>query len=384
MSAPRPFRCEIPAARIIDLHERIDRARWPDQINDDAWSYGTELNYLRELVQYWRRDFRWSQAQTELNGFDHFLLDIDGLDLHFIHQRSPHASATPLLITHGWPGSIVEFLDLIPRLTEPEKFGGRPENAFHVVAPSLPGYGFSPGAREPGMHVQKVAERQIRLMAELGYTSYIAQGGDWGSAISLAVAALDPEHCEAVHVNLLMLPPPRDVANPMSLATAQERVLLERTARHQREGSAYMKLQMTKPQSLGYGLYDSPIGLCAWITEKFHDWSDCGGDIRNAVSWDRLLTNISLYWFTNSIVSSLRLYKETLGHSGATKPLAQPRVPFGMAVYPQDIYHVPRAWAERAFNVRHWFEASRGGHFAAMEQPQIFAEDLWRFKQVCS
>jgi pimeloyl-ACP methyl ester carboxylesterase len=383
MNAPRPFRCEIPAAHISDLHDRIDRARWPDQINDDAWSYGTELNYLRELVQYWRHEFRWSQAQAELNAFDHFLLDIDGLDIHFIHQRSPHAGATPLLITHGWPGSIVEFLDLIPRLTQPEKFGGRPEDAFHVVAPSLPGYGFSPAAREPGMHVQKVAERQIRLMAELGYGSYIAQGGDWGSPISLAVAALDPEHCKAVHVNLLGLPPPKDVADPMSLVTAQERVLLERTARHQREGSAYMNLQMTKPQSLGYGLYDSPIGLCAWITEKFRDWSDCGGDIRNAVSWDRLLTNISLYWFTNSIVSSLRLYKETFGSSGPN-PLSQPRVPLGMAVYPQDIYHAPRAWAERAYNVQHWFVAERGGHFAAMEQPQIFAEDLWRFKRVCS
>ena len=167
-NAPRPFRCDIPANAIADLHERIDRARWPDQMNDEAWSHGTELNYLRELVQYWRKDFQWSQAQAEINEFDHFLLDIGGLDVHFIHQRSPHASATPLLITHGWPGSIVEFLDLIPRLTQPEKFGAQPEDAFHVVAPSLPGYGFSPGAREPGMHVQKIAERQVRLMATWG------------------------------------------------------------------------------------------------------------------------------------------------------------------------------------------------------------------------
>ena len=383
MNRQRTFRCEVPAHAVADLHERIDRARWPDQINDDAWSYGTELNYLRELVDHWRHGFDWSRAQADINQFSHFLIDIDGLDIHFIHQRSPHANATPLLITHGWPGSVVEFMELIPRLTEPERFGGRAEDAFHVIAPSLPGYGFSPAAREPGMHVYKVAERHVRLMAELGYTNYIAQGGDWGSGITLATAAIDPQHCRAIHLNLIMLSPPKDVPEPLALATPDERKLLERAAWHQREGSAYTKLQCTKPQSLGYGLHDSPVALCAWIAEKFHDWSDCRGDIRNAISWDRLLTNISLYWFTNSIVSSLRLYKETQVARGLG-PAQQPvKVPFGMAVYPYDIYHAPRAWVERKFDVRHWFVAENGGHFAAMEQPQTFAEDLWRFKQAC-
>ena len=256
-------------------------------------------------------------------------------------------------------------------------------DAFHVIAPSLPGYGFSPGAREPGMHIRRVAERHVQLMAELGYSSYVAQGGDWGSGITLGTAAIDPQHCRAIHLNLIVMPPPKDVPEPLALATQEERMLLERATRHQREGSAYMKLQCTKPQSLGYALHDSPVGLCAWITEKFHDWSDCRGDIRNAISWDRLLTNISLYWFTNSIVSSLRLYKETQVARGLDASQEQSRYRSAVAVYPFDIYHSPRAWVERKFDVRRWFIADRGGHFAAMEQPQIFAEDLWRFKRVC-
>lgn len=211
----------------------------------------------------------------------------------------------------------------------------------------------------------------------------LAQGGDWGTGITLATAAIDPQHCRAAHLNLIMMSP-KDVPNALALATPQERELLERAARHQREGTAYMKLQSTKPQSLGYGLYDSPVALCAWIAEKFHDWSDCRGDIRNAISWDRLLTNISLYWFTNSIVSSLRLYKETqLARDLSSAQSALP-TPLCVAVYPHDIYHAPRAWVERSFNVCHWFVAEQGGHFAAMKQPQIFAEDLWRFKRVCS
>jgi len=382
MLSSRSFHCDVPAAAIQDLHERIDRARWPDQINDAEWSYGTDLGYLRELVKYWRHEFDWRQAEREINSFDQYLLDIDGLDLHFIHQRSPHPQATPLLITHGWPGSIVEFFDLIPRLTQPEKFGGVVEDAFHVVAPSLQGYGFSPPARAPGMHTDKITQRHIRLMAALGYNSYIAQGGDWGSSITLATGALDPEHCRAIHLNLMMMGRPKDVADPQALVTPNERKLLERDQRHQREGTAYMYLQNTKPQSLGYGLHDSPIGLCAWITEKFHDWSDCRGDIRTVISWDRLLTNISLYWFTNSIVSSARLYRETaLAWQRGEIKRREVRVPLGMAVYPGDIYHAPRAWVERSFDVRHWFEAERGGHFAAMEQPQTFAQDLWQFKR---
>ncbi|HSW20289.1 MAG TPA: epoxide hydrolase, partial [Ramlibacter sp.] len=348
MAAPRTFRCSITDSAIKDLHERIDRARWPDQIEHAGWSYGTELHALRELVSYWRHQFDWRLAEAFINQFDQSLLDIDGLDLHFIHQRSSHDSATPLLMTHGWPGSVVEFLDVIPRLTQPERFGGRAEDAFHVVCPSLPGYGFSAAATEPGMHTAKVAERHARLMAEMGYESYIAQGGDWGSGISLQTAALDPRHCRAVHLNLLTMGPPKDVADAQALVTPAERVLLDHAARHQQEGSAYMLLQSTKPQSLGYGLHDSPIGLCAWIAEKFQSWSDCQGDIRNAVSWDKLLTNISLYWFTGTITSSLRLYRETaVAHAAGLIPRLPVSVPLGMAVYPRDIYHVPRAWVER-------------------------------------
>jgi microsomal epoxide hydrolase len=381
-SLPRKFRVAVPDESIADLHARLDRARWPDQLEGVGWDDGTELASLRGLVDHWRHAHDWRAAEAQINAFDQFLLEIDGLDLHFLHQRSPHDGAVPLILTHGWPGSIVEFIDLIPRLVRPELFGGRPEDAFHVVCPSLPGYGWSAPARRRGMHIGEVARRHAALMAALGYDAYIAQGGDWGSGVSLQTAAVDPEHCRAVHVNLLALRPPKSVADPQALITADEQPLLQRAAAHQRDGTAYMLVNNTRPQSLGYALQDSPVGLCAWIAEKFQAWSDGGGDPCGAVSRDRLLTNVSLYWYSGSIVSSLRLYRETyLAQQARLLAPLPAAVPLGVAVYPHDIYHAPRAWAQRQLNVVHWFRAERGGHFAAMEQPQVFAEDLWRFKQ---
>lgn len=377
MTDVKPFHIAVPDSEVKDLHYRLDHTRWPDQLNDDDWSYGTELSYLRELVKYWRNEFDWRQQETLLNSFDQFTVDIDGLRTHFIHQRSPHADATPLIINHGWPGSIVEFLDLIPRLIEPEKFGGRVEDAFHVVAPSLPGYGFSDAARSPGMNTRAIARRHQTLMAVLGYDSYVAQGGDWGSMVTRHLAETDSEHCRAIHLNLVVALP-EDDKNPMQGVSEEEQAFLAEDSRFRKDEMAYFKIQATKPQTLGYALQDSPVGLCAWLTEKFRTWTDCDGEIRNAISWDTLLTNISLYWFSNSITSSVRLYREHMQHP---EPQNKISVPTGAAVYRRELVRPPRAWVEASYNLIHWHQAERGGHFAAMEQPQAFAEDLWRFKQ---
>jgi epoxide hydrolase len=385
--SPTRFHLAINDDAIAGLHGRLDNSRWPDQVNDERWSYGMELNYLRELVRYWRNDFDWRKAEACINGFDQFLLNIDGLDIHFIHQRSPHQNATPLLMTHGWPGSIVEFLEVIPMLTEPERFGGRSEDAFHVICPSLPGYGCSPAANTSGMHPGLIAQRQTKLMQTLGYERYLAQGGDWGSPITQLTAISDPQHCRAIHLNLATAVPPKEVADPMALVKEHERPWLESNVRHQKQGTGYYSIQTTRPQTLAYALTDSPVGLCAWIAEKFYYWSDCerdgNRDIRNAISWDALLTNISLYWYTNTIAASIRLYRErsiVLDSGAVTTPLVVP-VPVGITVYPGEIFKTPHAWAEHQFNLIHWHEAAIGGHFAAMEQPALFAADLRVFKQ---
>ena len=378
---PRPFQYTVPEADLTDLRHRLARTRFPDELNDESWAWGTSLPYLRELLTYWATTFDWRAAEDRLFAHPHFQIDIDGLDLHFLHARSPHPNATPLIITHGWPGSVFEFLDLIPLLTEPEKFGGRPVDAFHVVAPSLPGYGFSAAATVPGMNQREVARRHTRLMAALGYGRYVAQGGDWGSFVSHHTAALDPVHCLGLHMNLLMPIPPPGMANPMALVLPHEQRYLASTQAYRDQGSGYFQQQRTKPQTLAYGLVDSPAGWCAWVTEKFHGWTDCQGEIRNAVSWDALLANISLYWFTNTIASASRFYKEySLAEQRGEGQPGPVTVPTGVAQYPFDLAGCPRAWAEKIFPLVHWYEAPRGGHFAALEQPALFARDLWEFK----
>lgn len=383
MPQARPFRIDVPQQAIQDLHARLAQCRWPDQVDDAGWRYGIEKTYLQELVQYWRDDFDWRRAEASINRFDQFLLEIDGLDLHFIHQRSPHPDATPLVITHGWPGSIVEFLELIPRLTEPERFGGRVEDAFHVICPSLPGFGYSPASPKPGMHVRVIAARHHKLMQALGYREYVAQGGDWGAPITRSMPDLAPLHCRAIHTNYVSADPPPGVADPSADLSDQERLALQEFQAVRADGFGYYHIQSTRPQTLAYGLNDSPLGLCAWIAEKFHAWSDCGGDIRNAISWDTLLTNISLYWYTGTIGSSIRLYRENAlaMASGAEPKIARTEVPTGAAIYPREMWRPPKSWVARQYQLVHWYEAERGGHFAAMEQPELFARDLWRFKQ---
>lgn len=378
----RPFTHHVPDTAIADLHARLDATRWPaDDVNDDAWSWGIPLPAIREICAYWRGEFDWRAAEARLFAHPHFLIDIDGLDLHFIHARSPHENAQPLVITHGWPGSQFEFLSLIPRLTHPEKFGGAASDAFHVVAPSLQGYGFSPAARQPGMSQKVVGERHARLMAALGYDRYIAQGGDWGSRVSQYTAAVDPAHCIGLHLNMLQPLPPKDVADPMALVAEHEKIYLEHTETYRTQGAGYNEQQSTKPQTLAYGLTDSPAGWCAWVAEKFRAWTDCHGEIRNAVSYDDMLANISLYWFTNTIASASRFYRERAQLQAREGNPPRVTVPTGVAMYPADLTGCPRAWAERAFPIVHWFEAPRGGHFAALEQPQMFAQDIRKFRQ---
>ena len=382
----RPFRLEVTDAAIEDLHARIERARWPDEINDAHWTYGVRRDYLRALVEHWRGSFDWRAAQVQINALPQFMTGIDGLDLHFLHCRSPHAGATPLIITHGWPGSIVEFLDLIPRLTHPEQFGGSVEDAFHVVAPSLQGFGASPPATSPGLSPAVIARRHAVLMERLGYDCYLAQGGDWGSLVAHHLAALDRAHCRGLHLNLVVPTPPRDVPDPSVLVREHEKAWLAKTAQHVQQGTGYFHIQRTRSQTLAYALVDSPIGWCAWVTEKFHGWTDCERDgvrdPRHAVSWDRMLTNISLYWYTGTIASSIRLYQEhALAESRAAERPGKVEVPTGVAVYPAEIFRCPRAWAEDRYPIVHWYEAPRGGHFAAMEQPELFAADLRAFRR---
>jgi pimeloyl-ACP methyl ester carboxylesterase len=370
--AIEPFRIHVDDSALDDLRGRLGRTRFPDRIDDTGWEYGIPVDYLRELVEYWRTDYDWHAQETRLNELPHYRTRIDDQSIHFVHARSPHADAFPLLMTHGWPGSIVEFLDVIPRLTEPEAFGGSAGDAFHVIAPSLPGYGFSEPTRTRGWDVARIARAFADLMERLGYARYGAQGGDWGAQVATRIGALDPQHCAAIHLNMPIAERP---AEPVEL-NDEEKGDLAAMSFFQREESGYAIEQGTKPQTLGVALNDSPAGLLAWIVEKFRAWSDCDGDPEKAFSRDQLLTNVMLYWTTQTITSSARLYRETRTAAETPEYVA---VPTGVARYPKEVLRFPRAWVERRYNVTYWADMPRGGHFAAMEQPALFAADVRNF-----
>jgi epoxide hydrolase len=370
------FHIRVDDSTLEDLRLRLSMTRFPDQIDGTGWEYGTPIAYVRELVRYWRDEYDWRAQEAQLNELDHFRTRIDGQQIHFVHARSRHADALPLLIVHGWPGSVVEFLDVIPRLTDPEAHGARAEDAFHVVAPSLPGYGFSEPPRAPGWDIRRVAHAFVELMERLGYPRYGAQGGDWGAQIVTRLAALDPEHCAALHLNMPIASAP---AEPLPV-TEEEQAGLAAMAAFQRDEGAYAQLQGTKPDTLSMALNDSPAGLLSWIVEKFRTWSDCDGDPENCFTRDQLITNVMLYWVTETFASSARLYWETM-HSGALKdPPKFVTVPTGVARYPKEVVlRFPRSWVEQRYNVTHWAVMPRGGHFAAMEQPELFVDDLRTF-----
>ena len=368
-----PFRIDIPQADLDDLRDRLARTRWPDQLPGAGWDYGIPLEYVRELASYWRDGYDWRVHEARLNSFDQFTTTIDGARVHFLHVRSAAPDAMPLIITHGWPGSIVEFMNIIGPLTDPGAYGGDPRDAFHLVIPSIPGYGFSGPTRDRGWDVRRIARAWAALMERLGYQRYGAQGGDWGSVISRELGLTAPGQVAGVHLNMLLTRMPDDPGELTEEETRRRQVLREFRA----TGSGYSAIQSTRPQTLAYGLTDSPAGQLAWITEKFGEWTD-NGLPDEAVDRDQLLTNVTLYWLTGTAGSSARLYYET-GRSRSWGPRAVSAVPTGVAVFPREIAPPIRRFAELSDNIVHWSEFDRGGHFAAMEVPGLLVGDVREF-----
>ena len=364
--APRPFRLQIPEAALRELKERLARTRWPDEPPLEPWSTGTSLAYAKELCDYWRTRFDWRAWEAKLNAFPQFKLTLQGIELHFIHARSGNPQALPLLISHGWPGSVFEFHKLIPLLAED----------FHVVAPSLPGYGlsFKPGQRRFG--VEDIAQCFAELMQQLGYARFGAQGGDWGGFISTVLGHRYPERVAGIHLNLLALQRDTRLESP----TPEEQAYLKQLKHFANEDTGYQWIQGTRPQTLAFGLTDSPAGLAAWIAEKFRAWSDCGGVIENAISRDELLANISLYWFTGAIGSSFWPYYARRHGSWPVPEGQTVGVPMGYAEFPKEILSPPRSLAHKMYtDIRRWTSMPKGGHFAALEQPGLLAEDIRAF-----
>lgn len=368
MTDIRPFTLAIAQEQIDDLHRRLDATRWPEKETVDDWSQGTPLAVLRDLASYWRGGYDWRRCEAQLNAFGQFVTEIDGLDIHFLHVRSPHEDAMPLLLTHGWPGSVIEFLRVIGPLTDP----GRAEDAFHVVVPSLPGYGFSAKPQRTGWGAARIATAWALLMQRLGYDHWVAQGGDWGSFITYCIGMQEPEGCRGIHLNMPIGGPTQAAReNP----TAEEKRALERMQYYNDWDSGYSKQQQTRPQSVGYGLVDSPVGLAGWIYEKLHGWSDNAGDACVLLGRDAVLDNIMLYWLPATGASAARLYWESFAR---IKP-GEINLPAGISVFPGEITPSPRGWVERRMkNIVHWNELDRGGHFAAWEQPELFVDELRR------
>ena len=372
----REFRVQVDDAVLEDLQLRLERTRLPDQIPGSGWNYGTDTAYMQELLRYWRSEYDWRLHERELNRLPHFKTEIDGVDLHFVHLRSREPGALPLVITHGWPGSVYEFMDVVGPLTDPAAHGGQPEDAFHLVLPSMPGYAFSGPATEPGMSVDSVAGVVAKLMERLGYERYGAQGGDWGSGVAAWLARDHPGRLVGIHLNMVGGGPPAGLENPEDGIPRWELRRHKERAEWWSGENAYGNIQGTKPLTLAYSLNDSPAGLAAWIVEKFRAWSDCGGDLESSFTKDQLLTNIMLYWVTGSMPSAVRIYYESR-RSGRRQ--ARVEVPTAIAVFPGEIFFSPRKWVEMRYNVVQWTEMPRGGHFAAMEEPELFVEDVAKF-----
>lgn len=369
-----PFKIEIPDSAIEDLQRRLDAARFPEAEPLDDWSQGLPLNYARELTTYWREEYDWRAREAYLNRHPQFKTNIDGLDIHFVHCVSPHAGARPLLITHGWPGSVVEFHKVIDPLVDPVAHGGNAEDAFHVVCPSLPGYGFSDKPTQTGWGVGRIAEAWNVLMLRLGYESYLAQGGDWGSAVTTAIGIQNKGACVGLHVNM-----PNAGATKEALANPDEadKRALAGAAYYQQWGAGYSKQQSTRPQTLGYGLVDSPVGQAAWIIEKFYEWTDCDGHPENVLTKDELLDNVMYYWWQGNGASSARLYWESFGSAFGGGNDNTVKVPTGCSIFPKEIVPTPRSWAKNRYpNIVYWNELDKGGHFAAFEQPELFVAEL--------
>ncbi|MCK0172695.1 MULTISPECIES: epoxide hydrolase family protein [Mycobacteriaceae] len=362
MSSVTPFRIDVPDSALSDLQQRLTNTRWPEAQTVDDWSQGIPLAYTHELAEYWAHTYDWRARETALNRFDHFTTELDGLDIHFIHQRCGRDDAFPLLITHGWPGSIVEFADVIAPLNDA---------GFDVVCPSLPGYGFSAKPVHAGWGIEKIAAAWDALMVRLGYDRYGAQGGDWGSVITGQIGR-NVGNCVGIHTNMPIGRVPKDLSAP----TEEEQQALTAMKRRQDWETGYFTQQSTRPQTLGYGLVDSPVAQLAWIVEKFYAWTDCDGHPENAVPRDKMLDNVMLYWLTASGASSARLYWETFNGGRKGDPIS---LPTGVASFPKEIIRMPRRWCEDSYHITHWTDMPRGGHFAALEQPDLFVDDVRTF-----
>ena len=374
MAEINEFKINFLKADIEDLKTRIQNSRWPEKETVDDWSQGVPLDYLQDICGHWSSNYDWLKTQDRLNDIPQFKTDINGLSIHFMHVRSPHKNAKPILITHGWPGSIIEFLKVIEPLTEPTKHGGTEADAFPTVFPSLPGYGFSDKPKKTGWGVHKIAEAWDQLMLRLGYETYFAQGGDWGSAVTTGIGLQNKGSCQAIHLNM---PNAGATEEAKQNPTEADKIAFKGASFYQQWDSGYSKQQSTRPQTLGYGLSDSPIGQCAWILEKFYQWTDCNGHPENVITRDELLDNITLYWLSNSGASSARLYWESFNKAFGNNNKETVDIPSGMSIFPKEIVPTPRAWAEKRFtNICYWNELDKGGHFAAFEQPQLFVYEL--------
>ncbi len=376
-AAARPFRLHVPDRDIDDLRERLGRTRFPDRPPGEPWAYGTDVAYLEELVAYWRTHFSWRAQEARLNAFPQFKVPLLGIDVHFLRVEGKGPDPCPLLLSHGWPGSVLEFLDIIPRLTDPARFGADPADAFTVIAPSLPGYGlsFRPGQRR--FSIEMIADCLAELMTVvLGYDRFAAQGGDWGAYVTSRLGAVHADRLIGIHLNLLAV---RSDPTMLSDPTPEERRFLDQLGVWLREQVGYQWIQGTRPQTLAFGLSDSPAGLAAWIVEKFREWSDCGGDVESVFTKDQLLANISLYWFTGAIGSSFWPYYARM-HGPWPIPDGGVKVPMGYAEFPSEIRRPPRSVAAKTYaDIRRWTVMPRGGHFAAMEQPEALAREIVEF-----
>ncbi|MCY9782689.1 epoxide hydrolase 1 [Nocardiopsis sp. EMB25] len=379
----RSFRVDFPQEELDDLRTRLSSTRWPEQAGTAGWDSGVPLPYLRELAASWRDDFSWRAVEKRVNAFPQFVTTIDGAPIHFLHARSPEPDAVPLLITHGWPGSFLDFLDVVGPLSDPRSHGGDPSTAFHVVLPSLPGFGFSGPLTEHGWTLPRVAEAWAQLMSSLGYDGYIAQGGDIGATVARLLGLQDSDHVLGTHVNFLFTPPPDDPAALADLPPS-DLARLERLGVFADRGSGYMKLLSTRPRSVGFGMTDSPVGQLAWTAEKFQEWSGARDLPEEAIDRNALLADVTLYWLTRTAISSAYIYYDNAAGmpTAATPPPPLPPVPgpFGVAVYPHDLAQPIRSLAEREFPALvHWSEHDRGGHFAPLEAPDLFVDDLRAF-----
>jgi epoxide hydrolase len=370
--AVTPFEVHVPEAALDDLKRRLANTRWPNKEPVADWSQGVPLAKARALVEYWRTRYDWRRVERSLNALPQFRTQLDGLGVHFVHVRSKYPDALPIVITHGWPGSVIEFLQVIAPLVDPTAHGGKPDDAFHVVIPSLPGFGFSDKPTEPGWRLPRIAKVWGDLMQRLGYTRYVAQGGDWGAGVTSWMAKQQLQGLAAVHLNLpILFPPPP--APPGGYAAAEQAALAQ-LGKYASDGSAYASIQGTRPQTLGYGIADAPVGQGMWIYEKFKEWTDNHGNPEDALGIDAMLDDISLYWFTDTAASSARLYYESFGKDFVRMPLA---LPVAVSIFRGDFFNPPKAWGDQTYSkLFYWNEVPKGGHFAALEQPELFVAEL--------